>query len=94
MVRDWILRLGLAGALALAACSTPTADNSAAVAQQATAATQAAAAAYDYDFNVFHSVVASNGMVVAEQKLASEVGLKVLEQGGNAVDAAVALRWA
>ena len=92
MVRDWILRLGLVSALALAACSTPTAD--APVAQQATAATQAAAAAYDYDFNVFHSVVASNGMVVAEQKLASEVGLKVLEQGGNAVDAAVAMGFA
>lgn len=92
MNRDWMLRLLLAGTLALAACTTP-ADHTP-VAQQATAATQAAAAAYDYDFNVFHSVVASHGMVVAEQALASQVGLDVLKAGGNAVDAAVAMGFA
>jgi gamma-glutamyltranspeptidase/glutathione hydrolase len=39
-------------------------------------------------------VVAKNGMVVTEQKLASEVGVKILKQGGNAVDAAVAVGYA
>ncbi|MBD0343856.1 MAG: gamma-glutamyltransferase, partial [Coleofasciculus sp. Co-bin14] len=35
-----------------------------------------------------------NGMVVTEQRLASEVGLQILKQGGNAVDAAVAVGYA
>lgn len=37
---------------------------------------------------------AKNGMVVSEQQLASEVGIKILQQGGNAVDAAVAVGYA
>lgn len=35
-----------------------------------------------------------NGMVVSEDKLASEAGIKILEQGGNAIDAAVAVGYA
>src|SRR5580765_2111799 len=35
-------------------------------------------------------VMARNGMVTTVQPLASQAGLRVLEQGGNAVDAAVA----
>jgi len=35
-----------------------------------------------------------HGMVVTTQHLASEVGLKILKQGGNAVDAAVAVGYA
>src|SRR5579875_3315543 len=34
------------------------------------------------------------GMVVTTQRLASEVGIKILEAGGNAVDAAVAVGYA
>jgi len=39
-------------------------------------------------------VAAENGMVVTAHRLATEAGLKVLENGGNAVDAAVAVGYA
>jgi gamma-glutamyltranspeptidase/glutathione hydrolase len=39
-------------------------------------------------------VPAENGMVVSAQRLASQVGVEVLKQGGNAVDAAVAVGYA
>jgi gamma-glutamyltranspeptidase/glutathione hydrolase len=39
-------------------------------------------------------VAAANGMVVTSQRDASEVGKQILEQGGNAVDAAVAVGYA
>src|ERR1043165_8865926 len=39
-------------------------------------------------------VSAQNGMVVTEQRIASEVGVKILQQGGNAIDAAVAVGYA
>ncbi|HML95154.1 MAG TPA: gamma-glutamyltransferase [Thermodesulfobacteriota bacterium] len=38
---------------------------------------------------IFHPVYAQNGMVVSEEKHATEAGLQVLKEGGNAVDAAV-----
>ena len=37
----------------------------------------------------FHPVTAQNGMVVSEERYATEAGLAVLREGGNAVDAAV-----
>lgn len=39
-------------------------------------------------------VAAENGMVVTAQRLATQVGVEVLKQGGNAVDAAVAVGYA
>lgn len=53
-----------------------------------------AAARYDYTLDVFHPVHAQQGMVASEQMLATQVGLDILKQGGNAVDAAVATGFA
>ena len=39
-------------------------------------------------------VAAENGMVVTAQSLATRVGMAVLKDGGNAVDAAVAVGYA
>src|SRR5512139_106473 len=40
------------------------------------------------------AVPAEHGMVVAQEKLAAEIGADILRQGGNAVDAAVATGFA
>src|SRR5580658_7275041 len=40
------------------------------------------------------SAVGRNGMVVAQERLAARVGVDILEKGGNAVDAAVAVGFA
>lgn len=42
----------------------------------------------------FLPIVGRNGMVVAPEKIAAEVGLSILQAGGNAVDAAVATGFA
>lgn len=44
--------------------------------------------------DVFHPVVSRSGMVSSQNTIATNVGLEILEQGGNAVDAAVAVGFA
>ena len=39
----------------------------------------------------FHPTTSSNGMVVSQNALSSDIGIQILEMGGNAVDAAVAV---
>ena len=41
-----------------------------------------------------HPIVAKNGMVATQHPIATEVGLEILKQGGNAIDAAVAVGFA
>jgi gamma-glutamyltranspeptidase / glutathione hydrolase len=41
-----------------------------------------------------HSQIARNGMVVTQESIATDVGQSILKQGGNAVDAAVAVGYA
>ncbi len=42
----------------------------------------------------FHPVIALNGMVAAQDRIAAEVGRDILVRGGNAIDAAVATGFA
>lgn len=44
--------------------------------------------------SLFHSVRAENGVVVAQDRLAADVGRDILAKGGNVVDAAVATGFA
>lgn len=44
--------------------------------------------------DVFHPVFAANGMAVSQEATASRIGRDVLRNGGNAVDAAVAMGFA
>ncbi|MGK7874790.1 MAG: gamma-glutamyltransferase [Xenococcaceae cyanobacterium] len=41
--------------------------------------------------DIFHPVIAKNGMVASQEELATQAGLAVLKEGGNAVDAAVTI---
>ena len=60
----------------------------------ATNASQLAANRYDSSNDIFHPVYGKNGIVASEQGLATQVGLDILKQGGNAIDAAVAVGFA
>jgi len=41
--------------------------------------------------DIFHPVIAENGMVSSQERYATEAGLAVLKEGGNAIDAAVTM---
>jgi len=49
---------------------------------------------YGVEADVFHPVVAKQGMVASVDETATRVGVDILKQGGNAVDAAVAVGYA
>ena len=44
----------------------------------------------DYE-SPYHPVVGNSGMVVSQNNLSSDLGLEILNKGGNAIDAAVAV---
>jgi gamma-glutamyltranspeptidase / glutathione hydrolase len=46
------------------------------------------------DLASVHAIPAEHGMVVAQEKIAAQIGADILRQGGNAVDAAVATGFA
>jgi gamma-glutamyltranspeptidase / glutathione hydrolase len=92
-----IIRLGLAALLTLTAlaggCSL-TADTTVGAAPAPAAdTTTAQTPIIDYRER-FLPVVARHGMVVGTEQLATEVGLDILQRGGNVVDAAVATGFA
>ncbi|MHB2056854.1 gamma-glutamyltransferase [Pantoea dispersa] len=49
---------------------------------------------YGVDSDTFHPVKAQHGMVASVDAMATRVGVDVLKQGGNAVDAAIAVGFA
>ncbi|MGB0895570.1 MAG: gamma-glutamyltransferase, partial [Parashewanella sp.] len=44
--------------------------------------------------SIVHPVIARNGMVASQEQLASQIGADILKNGGNAIDAAVAVGFA
>jgi len=48
---------------------------------------------YNYQ-EIVHPVVATQGMVSSQEAVASRIGLSILQDGGNAIDAAIATAYA
>ncbi|HEU4959707.1 MAG TPA: gamma-glutamyltransferase [Sphingomonas sp.] len=92
----------LARLAGLTALSTLTLTVSATAQQAQTASPQISTRALDQasaqpasgDWRTATPVVARHAMVVSAQHLATDVGVQILKQGGNAVDAAVAVGYA
>src|SRR5688572_17991219 len=55
---------------------------------------ETATPAYLLDYSVMKNVKARHAGVVSAHPLASKVGLYILQQGGNAIDAAIAIQLA
>ena len=83
------VQLGLACLVLLAACQSPAPIQSGSIA----ADPQDSASIIRYD-SIHHPTIARNGMVVSQNRLASQIGRDILARGGNAVDAAVAVGFA
>ena len=47
-----------------------------------------------YQYSITKKVIAKNGAVVSAHPLASKVGIEIMKQGGNAIDAAIATQLA
>ncbi|MGE9552499.1 gamma-glutamyltransferase [Erwinia amylovora] len=62
--------------------------------QGATAAPTASPVSYGVGADTFHPVKEQHGMVASVDATATQVGVNILKQGGNAVDAAVAVGYA
>ncbi|MCG7366636.1 gamma-glutamyltransferase [Pantoea sp. ACRSH] len=84
MMRGNIRQLGWAVMMSLTVVS----------AADAAAPASASPVSYGVEDDTFHPVRAQNGMVASVDALATQVGVDILRQGGNAVDAAVAVGFA
>ncbi len=92
LAATWRSALFLAALFAGVASAAPGATQDVAIAAPLPANT--GVVNYDLSSELFHPVHALHGMVTSQSAAASEIGLKVLKSGGNAVDAAVAVGFA
>ena len=89
MMMQWkTVRQSVIAALAVTFCLT------AGAAPPPVSAPAPAPVSYGVEEDVFHPVRAEHGMVASVDAAATQVGVDVLKQGGNAVDAAVAVGFA